>query len=181
VVEGTRAFGYRRHYPIDLAGFVDAARSEIPNVRSRQKTLHEIELTLERLRRVRDLEPERRWKAHYDLILAQVVAYQIMAEEYVAALEAMIAKFPKPKAAPTPEIRVEWIIDHDKTPRAPTKLTEKKYAQAKRLLEKVIEEHARTPWADLAQLELDRGFSVGWSEWRSNPRYEERAKLVPKY
>ena len=35
--------------------------------------------------------------------------------------------------------------------------------------------------ADLAQDELSRGFSVGWYEWRSNPKYDERAKLVPKY
>ena len=50
-----------------------------------------------------------------------------------------------------------------------------------RLLKVVIERHPKTPWADLAQDELNRGFSVQRNEWHHNPKYNERAKLVPKY
>ena len=36
-------------------------------------------------------------------------------------------------------------------------------------------------WADLAQDELNRGFGCQRNEWHHDPRYQERAKLVPKY
>jgi hypothetical protein len=72
-------------------------------------------------------------------------------------------------------------LDHARDPVAPKTQTEKKYAEATALLKQVIERHPKTPWADLAQDELNRGFSVRWGEWIRTARYEERAKLVPKY
>ena len=114
-------------------------------------------------------------------MLAQIVAYQIQAYEYRACLKEMVAKPPIPSRMPTPELIVEWVLDHAKEPKAPKSETEKKYAEATKLLKEVIAAHPRTPWADLAQDELDRGFSVNRFEWRSNPKYNERAKLVPKY
>ncbi len=47
----------------------------------------------------------------------------------------------------------------------------------------VIARHPKTLWADLAQDELDRGPGTQRrNEWQShNPKYDERAKLVPKY
>ena len=49
------------------------------------------------------------------------------------------------------------------------------------MLGDVITKHPKTPWADLAQDTLDRGFSVILNEWHHNPKYDERAKYVPKY
>ncbi|MGA2700806.1 MAG: hypothetical protein ABSH35_06880 [Isosphaeraceae bacterium] len=60
-------------------------------------------------------------------------------------------------------------------------LTAKKYVKAKRLLEDVIAKHPKTPWADLAQDTLDRGFSVKLNECHHNPKYAERNQFVPKY
>ena len=65
--------------------------------------------------------------------------------------------------------------------KAPKEQTAKKYAEADRLLKRVIELHPKTPWADLAQDELNRGLSVQRDEWHHNPKYDERAKLVPKF
>ena len=66
-------------------------------------------------------------------------------------------------------------------PKAPKEETSKKYAEAQKLLRLVIERHPKTPWADLAQDELNRGLSVGRTEWTHSPKYYERNKLVPKY
>ena len=67
---------------------------------------------------------------------------------------------------------------------APGDETDKKYAEATRLLKLVIERHPKTPWADLAQDTLGRGLSADYHERHHgppNPRYQERAKFVPKF
>jgi hypothetical protein len=88
----------------------------------------------------------------------------------------------KPKTMPIPgQLQVEWAIDHSTDHKAPKRETEKKYAEAKRLLELVIKRHPNTPWADLAQDEITRGFGCQRNEWHHSPQYDERAKLVPKY
>ncbi len=67
--------------------------------------------------------------------------------------------------------------------KAPKEKTEKPYAEATRLFNLVVERHPNTPWADLALDEIRRGFSVKRNEWhhKHSTRYEERAKLVPKF
>ena len=82
---------------------------------------------------------------------------------------------------PNPDLVVEWVIDHAPDRIAPKERTEKKYVEATKHLREVIARHPKTPWADLAQDEINRGFGVQRGEWHHNPKYEERAKLVPKY
>ena len=75
---------------------------------------------------------------------------------------------------------ITWVVDHAKEPLAPHSETAKKYAEAERLLKEVIARHPRTPWADLAQDALNRGFSVRFNEWHHNPKYYDRVQFVPK-
>jgi hypothetical protein len=82
---------------------------------------------------------------------------------------------------PTPNLMVHWEINHAHDRKAPKEKTEKKYLEATRLLKEVIAKHPKTPWADLAQDELNRGLGVRRDEWRHSPQYQQRAKLVPKY
>jgi antitoxin component HigA of HigAB toxin-antitoxin module len=82
---------------------------------------------------------------------------------------------------PTKDLVVNWRLGHSKEPKAPKSQTEKKYAEALALMKKVIERHPNTPWSDLAQDEINRGFSVGWGEHSTTSQYAERMKLVPKY
>ena len=114
-------------------------------------------------------------------MLAQIVAYQVKAYEYRACLQEMIKTVPRPSQMPRPDLIVGWDLHHSREPKAPKEQTAKKYAEAEKLLKEVIARHPNTPWADLAQDELNRGFSVRRGEWHHNPKYDERAKLVPKY
>ena len=119
-------------------------------------------------------------------MLGQVVAYQVKAYEYRALLAEMLQKTQVgqlvPKNKPVPgKVIVEWDIHHAPDNRAPVKDTEKKHAEAKALLEQVLKRHPSSPWCDLARLELSRGFGCRLGEWTHDPRYAERAKLVPKY
>ncbi len=181
VIGLTRTFPYRRHFPVDHAALREAAEAEYPIVRERLAVLFKIEERLKQLAKLRDREPERRWQAAYDLMLAEIVTYQIKAYEYIACLQEMVARPPVPSKLPTPERIVEWVLDHSKDRKSPKAETEKKYVEAERLLKQVMERHPKTPWADLARIELERGLGVQRVEWSVNAQYNERAKLIPKY
>jgi len=180
VVEG-KNFIYRRDFPIELPKMVEAAMEEGGKATLRLNALLEIQKRLEGGVKMREREPEKRWQAHYDLTLAQTVAFQVKAYEY-RALMASIAKAPPvPKRAAGADLMITWVVNHAKKPLAPQNETAKKYADAERLLKLVITRHPKTPWADLAQDTLDRGFSVQFDEWHHNPNYYERSQFVPKY
>ena len=172
---------YPRHFPIDPSLMVPAANEAGQLATQRLKLLLEIQAKLESMQKLRDREPEKRWQANYDLMLAQIVTYQIKSYEYRACLEEMVTKPPRPKVMPSADLVVEWEMNHSRDRKAAKEKTEKKYVEATQLLKDVIARHPKTPWADLAQDELNRGFGVRRNEWHHNPKYAERAKLVPKY
>ena len=183
IIAVTQEFPYRHHYPVMPEELLPAIAQELPLVTERLNALIAIEKRLRAIEKLRDREPEKRWQAAYDLMLAQVVAYQIKAYEYRANLQEMATKPPKPSKLPTPELSVAWSLDHSHEAKAPKESTEKVYAEAMRLCKRVIERHPATPWADLAQDEINRGFSIKRNEWRHqhSTKFEERRKLVPKF
>jgi len=181
IITETKGFIYRHEFSIDPGELVQAAIQEGDKATGKLKLLLKVQDHLEKLRNLRDREPERRWQAHYDLMLAQTVAFQVKAFEYRALMAQIIQKQPVPSKLPTPDLAITFVVDHAKEPLATKNLTAKKYLEAKRLLEDVIAKHPKTPWADLAQDTLDRGFSVKLNEWHHNPKYAERAQFIPKY
>lgn len=186
IIEGTKSFGFRRHFPVEIQPLAEAISNEFPIVEQRLVALIQVEQRLRNLKKDRDREPDKRWQAHYDLMLAQIVCSQIKAYEYRACLKEMIALANQSKLAPNTQpvkdkVQVDWLLEHSRDRKAPPAETEKKYAEAEKLLREVIARHPKTPWADLAQDCLDRGFGVQRVEWAYNPQYNERAKLVPKY
>ena len=181
ILTEAKGFLYRRDYPIDSTELVKEAFPEIEKTTLKLNTLLQIQRRLEELRKLRDREPEKRWQAHYDLMLAQTVAFQVKAYEYRALMASIVKSPPVLKRQPAPDLVVTWVVDHSKTPLAPRNETAKKYAEAERLLKDVILRHPKTPWADLAQDTLDRGFSVQLNDWHHNPKYYERGQFVPKY
>jgi len=181
IIQETKNYPFRYHFPINPAELVPACQEAHQIATERLNVLLKIEDRLATLKPLRDREPLKRWQAHYDLMMAQIVAYQVKAYEYRALIEEMGKAPPKPKTMPSQELAVEWVIEHSKDRKAPKENTQKKYAQATALLKKVVEMHPKTPWADLAQDELNRGLGCQRVEWHHSARYRERAKLIPKY
>jgi hypothetical protein len=181
IVEEGKHFLYRRDFPIEPPKMVQAALEEGEKATVKLNALLEIQKRLEAHAKVREREPEKRWQAHFDLMLAQTVAFQVKAYEYRALMASIANAPPAPKGQPRADLVITWVVNHSKKPLAPLNQTAKKYAEAERLLKEVIIRHPKTPWADLAQDTIDRGFSVQLDEWHHNPNYYERAQFVPKY
>jgi len=180
VLEG-KAFVYRWGLPIEPAELVKAAMEEGEKATFRLNELLRIQKVLEQLAKDRDREPEKRWQAHYDLMLAQTVAFQVKAYEYRALMASIAKAPPRSKQQPAADSLTIWVVHHSKEPLAPRNDTAKKYVEAERLLNDVIVRHAKTPWADLAQDAINRGLSVRLVEETHNAKYFERQKYVPKY
>jgi hypothetical protein len=180
VLEG-KNFLYRREFPIAQDELVKLALEEGEKATIKLSALGEIQKRLVALRNLRDREPEKRWQAHYDLMLAQTIAFQVKAFEYRALMASTVKAPPLPKNQPASDMVITWVVDHSRAPLAPRNMTAKTCAEAERLLKEVIARHPKTPWADLAQDTLDRGFSVQLNEWHHNPKYHDRWQYVPKY
>jgi hypothetical protein len=180
VLEG-KAFIYRRDFPIEPIEMVKVAREQGEKATLKLNQLLLIQARLQQAAKERERDPEKRWQAHYDLTLAQTVAFQVKAYEYRALMASIAKAPPRAKHQPTPDNLVIWVVNHSTEPVAPRNETAKKYVEAERLLKEVIARHSKTPWADLAQDILNRGLSVRFDEEVHNAKYYERSQFVPKY
>lgn len=122
--------------------------------------LSRVEQEMERLRTARRHESSPRWQANYDLIYAQVIAYQARMFEYRAYLQEF-AKKPKfvPPTKPPNLTHTGWDI-HTRKEYITGKIVEPYIERATAMFNQVIADHPGTPWAARAEHELRRGFGV---------------------
>ncbi|NOX57045.1 MAG: VWA domain-containing protein, partial [Planctomycetes bacterium] len=85
------------YFPIDPVGFRDKAEPQFEKALRVQGLLTEAIKLLDSIRPLRDQEPLRRWRANYDLIRAQCIAYRIVVFQYLLALDRHANQFPKPQ------------------------------------------------------------------------------------
>ena len=108
---------------------------------------------------LRQQEADPRWQANYDLIFAQLIAYQARVWEYGAGLEAFAKKPPQVPLMKGPKARLyHWHIHNTK--KTLTEESKPYIERSKALFQKVIAEHPGTPWAERASDELKRGFGI---------------------
>jgi len=145
-------------FPITGPEFVRAARINQEKAITLLRYMAEAQKALEKGKYLRDQEPDPRWQANYDLIYAQLIAYQARIYEYGAGLEDFIRN---PKTAPpmkgTARL-VNWDVGVTKTIR--TKESEPYIQKASELLAATALEFPGTPWAVRADYELKRGYGV---------------------
>lgn len=132
--------------------------------------IHVAEKAMEKIAPLRKHEYNPRWKANYDLMFAQLLAYKVRIYEYRSYLDAFL-KTPKVIKNPLgPERKTNnWEL----RTRAETITGEETKAyivRATALLNKIVAEHPGTPWAARAQWELNRGFGVDLVEDYDDPR-----------
>jgi hypothetical protein len=107
----------------------------------------------------RDREPSQRWKANYDLIRAQVVAYAARVYAYRAGLVEGVTKANRTPVFLAPNKRLAgWQVRERRGLPIDQKATGM-LGRSKELYLTVIENHPGTPWAARAEWELKRDFN----------------------
>lgn len=160
--------------------FVRQARREQAKAKDYLVYLLRVQRALEKGAHHREQEADPRWQANYDLIYAQLVAYQARMWEYMAALEAFVKD---PKVVPLTKAPNLRLIHWDVTVRKQTLTKESGpyIERAGELYRLVMENHPGTPWAGRAHGELQRGFGVDFvPEYRRvYPELPQGTRLVP--
>jgi hypothetical protein len=169
----------RHGFPLNQEAFVRQAREEAEIARRMTDYFRQAEQALEKVRPLREREPSPRWRANYDLLLAQIVSYQVRLAQYGLALEAF-AKQPAPvknvfgPRRPT----THWEINSRKELFDEAKHASQ-LAKAKQIFEQVTVEHVGTPYENRARWELSRAYGVWFREDWDDPNLRRTVK-VPK-
>jgi hypothetical protein len=127
-------------------------------------TVEEALIPINQAARFRDKETSRRWQAHYDLIRGRLLALKVRCAEYTgqcARMKRETPKFTKPDSN-------AWRLVPDKQVQYSDKAAEAAQ-EAEALLRKVVADHPGTPWALLAQREIQHPMGLKWVETRVTP------------
>ncbi|MEX0818919.1 MAG: hypothetical protein WD070_04980, partial [Pirellulaceae bacterium] len=153
-----KAVEMRMRFSSDRGEFAQQARQDQQKAKMHLQYMAEAEKALAAGKRLRDQEVEPRWRANYDIIYAQLIAYQARIYEYGVALEVFLRE-PTPAPLMKGASRlVHWDVRTVKHTRADES---KPYIdRATDLFKEVQEAHPGTPWAARAAWEMRRGFGV---------------------
>lgn len=144
-------------------------------------TVDEALVPISQVARVREKEQSRRWLAHYDLIRGRLLALKVRCIEYTsqcAKMKLNTPKFANPKSN-------AWRL----VPDTQVHISDKGAAAAKEaeeILKRVVTDHPGTPWATLAQRELQHPLGLKWVETyvppppKPNPAAAAAKKAQPK-
>ncbi|QDT35807.1 vWA domain-containing protein [Stratiformator vulcanicus] len=176
------------NYPGERAAFQSEVRDSFGKAQRGLGLVNQAIAMLEQAKPQRDLETSRRWRAHYDLILAQLLTYRFRLFQFMLSADAALREMPEPKK----EKSNRWNLSHTKKMIEPTpeqvEVTkvdigelEQQRADAVDLLKFVIEEHPNTPWSRTAQSELKKGFGIEFRDVYRDPNYDRPNVKVPKF
>lgn len=120
----------------------------------------------------REKETSLRWQAGYDLAMGRVLAAKVRTETY----NAMLALAKRGLKFSNPKNNVWRLVPADEI--STGSLDKKMAEEAKMYLERVVRDHPGTPWALIAQAELEIPLGWKWVEEYEAPP-EERRNMRP--
>lgn len=157
-------------FPINRDEFAKAAIENQQKAIGLLRYFADCEKRLDKIRPLRAKEESPRWRANYDLMYAQILAYKVRIQEYGVYLGEFMKQ---PKLIKNPlgpnKKTTHWDINTRKEMLTGDK-TKEDMEQAIAVLKQIIQDHAGTPWAARAQWELNRGFGVDLHEAFYDPR-----------
>ncbi len=163
------------HYPLQLAEFRNEAASQAIRAAKAMALTQDCITLLEQVRPLRAQEASQRWRAGYDLAVAQLYVFRLRLFQFLLAMDKHANEMPKPE---NPKAN-EWNIWWNRKTIAPD---EAQYARLKQTfnlsmnreeylamvaadekaaidrLQEVIKTHKGTPWARRAEKEIADGF-----------------------
>ena len=188
----------REHwYPLSPADFREEAGKEVKKAATAMGLLNTAIGMLERIKPERASERLDRWRANYDLIHAQCIAYRVRLFQFLLAMDDHAAHMPKPKDRKTNR----WNVGRTRKMIVPDegqferlkkafgiKKTREEYLayvkaeedRAVAMYQEVLDNHPRTPWARRAKYELDHGFGMHFYEAYRDPNYDRLDIKLPK-
>ena len=150
----------RVHFSPNPQEFVQQVAQEKAKAKIYLTHLDAAEKEVEKNRFLRDRETASRWKANYDLLFAQLLAYKVRVYEYGAYLDAFVKT---PKVVPMKKPPNLSLVHWDITTRKPTltgDVTKEYIERATELFKQIVKDYPGTPYAARAQWEIGRGFGV---------------------
>ncbi len=170
----------RVRFAPDYPTLVKQAREEQTKAIVYLRYLAKAQAVMESLASHRQEEVSPRWQANYDLIYAQLIAYQARMYEYGAYLEYFIQN---PKVVPLTKAPNLTLVHWDIHNRKETLTEEAKpyIEKATKLYEQILVDHPGTPWSARADQELKRGFGAALVEiyWPPFPTIPPGVKIQP--
>lgn len=157
------------------------------NITEAQRPLAELDYKLDGiLRKLEAGEKDRaklqepRWRAIYDLTMGRVLAMRVRSFGYNMMLAEMKAS---PKKFEKKESNLWTLRPSKDITSGPA--TKKMANKAQEYLKRVIDEHAGTPWAILAEREFSTQMGWEWKEGNYNPNPQnmgnDKAKKAPRF
>ena len=166
-------------FSIDKADFNRQAQTEMKKAQQIIVYLQEAQKALEHAKPMRERESSPRWRANFDLIYGQVLAYQARLYEYGARLQYYSAN-PKPiKNILGPKRPTNhWGMQNVKET-ITGDVTQTLRDQAAVQFQRVLAEHAGTPYETRAKWELSRNFGMDLVEGYINPQRPGTPRPTP--
>ncbi len=187
------------HFPLDFAGFRTMAATQIVKAARAMLLIEQAIALLEKIKPLRAAEATQRWRASYDLSLAQLYIFRLRLYQYLLAMDQHVNQMPNPGNPQATEWNLWWntktiVPDEVQFSRLKIgfglKLSRDEYlemvkteeASSVERMRTVIVNHPGTPWARRAQTELDMGFGfvVADRVWDPLGKRSEAAERVPK-
>jgi hypothetical protein len=178
------------HYPLEPTAFNQVARVEFQKALRAMVLVNQAIQLLDEIHPLRAAEPSARWRADYDLLCAQCLAYRVRLFQFLLAVDQHSKMAPQPKS-PTSNVwnvvrRKEMLPPDEQQVEATNVDLKQLNAQEKRareLFDAVVKEHAGTPWARRAEYELGMGFGMIFVDDFLDPRYREEGTTItlPKF
>ena len=174
-------------YSLDPSKFATQGKVTFDRAVRAMGMLNEAVKVLDDVKKLRDREQSQRWRANYDLMHAQCLAYRVRLFQLLISLDAHQKAKPIPKDPKNNfwDIhRVAALLEPDKEQIRATRVDmaelKKQHELAKAEFQEVIKNHPRTPWARRAAWELSPGFGMKFAESFWDPRYEAKDIKLPK-
>lgn len=184
------------HYPLTQAEFQKEATAQVGKAARAMMLLNQAVPMLETVKQLRPQEGSQRWRANYDLALAQLYAYRVRLFQFLLAMDKHAYATPRPKQPKTNEWNVRrtaTMLIPDDTQFSRLKqafkietskdeylqLLDSQRLKAIELFDYVISEHPGTPWARRAEYERDHGFGMQFVEGFHDPNYNRRDIKLP--
>lgn len=188
------------HFSVEAEEFAKQGGQEFEKAAYAMNQLNKAITLMDDIRPLRAKEDSQRWRAAYDLIYAQCLAYRVRLFQYLLVLDQHAASGQKPK---DPKHN-EWNIyttgkylepndeQFDRIKKA-FKLKESKseylallkseMQKADEAFDNVAKEHSGTPWDARAKWDKGRRFGYAFNSRFWDPRYREVGKRikVPKF